>query len=570
MLIGIGKTKVIFRKLSLPLYGYALIGNYAEGSETDLFARAFIFESGNKKVAFVNIECSFISHHLKKALVEKLVSEMPEIGIGDENLMLSAQHTHSAPGGHSHYAFHNITSKGFRPDIFESYLNASFEAISEAWSNREACTIFLNADLIRSDSDIGFNRSLHAYNKNPDVEKQDEMNTHLAINRMMKQLRICSKDNSNKGVINWFGVQANSISSKNNRIHSDNKGYAASMLESDQSGTSPFIAAFCQEAAADVSANYYGRAKWWPRGRYEDDFKSAYANGFCHFEKAQDLIENEDFQIPISDQVDFYLAYFKLSNYECDPRFSHDGLPCKTGTACLGKSFMEGTPPDIEGIDVFSSSFFNLIIKSRETINQLPLVSSAEKRQNWSQIKDSQYPKKILVELEDKRILGYEKLNKLNLPSVLSDISEEINRKYETGSLKEHTWAPVILPIQIIRIGEIAIVGFPGDLTTTAGNRLRNSLLETLEPHGILDVIITCYANEHGGYANTREEYMEQTFEGGFNLFGQYTLAAFQTCFNIVARNMTEPVKIAIPKTEPPEFSKEELQRRTYRHKIKT
>lgn len=36
------------------------------------------------------------------------------------------------------------------------------------------------------------------------------------------------------------------------RVHSDNKGYAASLLENDKTEDRQFVAAFCSKAQADV------------------------------------------------------------------------------------------------------------------------------------------------------------------------------------------------------------------------------------------------------------------------------------------------------------------------------
>jgi hypothetical protein len=60
---------------------------------------------------------------------------------------------------------------------------------------------------------------------------------------------------------------------------------------------------------------------------------------------------------------------------------------------------------------------------------------------------------------------------------------------------------------------------------------------------------------------------MEQTFEGGFTLFGQHTLAGFQTCFGMIAKKITTNEAVSIKQIEPPDFSEEELLRRTFRKK---
>ena len=43
------------------------------------------------------------------------------------------------------------------------------------------------------------------------------------------------------------------------------------------------------------------------------------------------------------------------------------------------------------------------------------------------------------------------------------------------------------------------------------------------------------------GYVTTYEEYQEQAYEGGHTIFGQWTLAAFQTQFSSLAREMLKP-----------------------------
>lgn len=44
-------------------------------------------------------------------------------------------------------------------------------------------------------------------------------------------------------------------------------------------------------------------------------------------------------------------------------------------------------------------------------------------------------------------------------------------------------------------------------------------------------MILTSNANEFSGYTTTFEKYQTQHYEAGFTLFGQYTLAAYQTAF---------------------------------------
>jgi len=87
---------------------------------------------------------------------------------------------------------------------------------------------------------------------------------------------------------------------------------------------------------------------------------------------------------------------------------------------------------------------------------------------------------------------------------------------------------PAVLPFQIFRIGNLAIVGLPWEVTTMAGRRLRRDLLRELAPAGVDTVVIAGLANDYVNYLTTREEYASQQYEGASTLYGPWTLAAVQ------------------------------------------
>jgi neutral ceramidase len=149
---------------------------------------------------------------------------------------------------------------------------------------------------------------------------------------------------------------------------------------------------------------------------------------------------------------------------------------------------------------------------------------------------------------------------------VATDITDEIKRQYKAGALKEHTWTPIVLPVQILRVGDIAILGLPAEISTEAGNQLRKAVIEVLESIGIIDIVISSCSNEYGGYVTTFDEYQLQLFEGACTLFGQYTLAAFQTEFVNLANEMLKNPnqRNEASNLRPPIFSDNELKLRTY------
>ncbi len=98
---------------------------------------------------------------------------------------------------------------------------------------------------------------------------------------------------------------------------------------------------------------------------------------------------------------------------------------------------------------------------------------------------------------------------------------------------------PHIVPIQLLRIGDganaVAIVGVPGEITTTAGRRLKQCLRDAWRlPE--LPVAISGYTNEYSGYITTEEEYNAQHYEGASTLYGPHTLAAYLQLFTKLAK----------------------------------
>jgi neutral ceramidase len=71
----------------------------------------------------------------------------------------------------------------------------------------------------------------------------------------------------------------------------------------------------------------------------------------------------------------------------------------------------------------------------------------------------------------------------------------------DTGEVKiPYPWQPIILEIQLFRIGDVFIASTPSELTTMSGRRLRRSIRSRLESHGlhVQDVI---YSGPANGYA---------------------------------------------------------------------
>jgi neutral ceramidase len=82
---------------------------------------------------------------------------------------------------------------------------------------------------------------------------------------------------------------------------------------------------------------------------------------------------------------------------------------------------------------------------------------------------------------------------------------------------------PQILPVQVIRIGDRALVGLPFEVTVASGRRISSAVAREVGSPAVADVIVSSVANEYAGYVATPEEYALQHYEGGHTLYGPAT-----------------------------------------------
>jgi neutral ceramidase len=82
---------------------------------------------------------------------------------------------------------------------------------------------------------------------------------------------------------------------------------------------------------------------------------------------------------------------------------------------------------------------------------------------------------------------------------------------------------PRVLPVQVVRIGGVAVVCLPFELTVETGRRIEAAVADQVQGGDVDGVVVTSVANEYAGYCTTPEEYAEQRYEGGHTLYGPAT-----------------------------------------------
>ncbi|MDQ3935714.1 MAG: neutral/alkaline ceramidase [Actinomycetota bacterium] len=95
---GAGKADIT-PKLGYYLGGWTRADRVAGGQHTRLHARALVLKRGDRKVALVAIDLFMVPGGLLKQIGDRLAAR----GFSEQNILMSASHTHSGPGGYANY-----------------------------------------------------------------------------------------------------------------------------------------------------------------------------------------------------------------------------------------------------------------------------------------------------------------------------------------------------------------------------------------------------------------------------------------------------------------------------------
>jgi neutral ceramidase len=142
--VGRGIYDITGSAAELGMMGYAMVDQKTAGIHMRLRARAFLIESpcNGKRLVYVSADLGQVFQSVKQGVVKKLVAAYGDM-YSNENVILSATHTHSGPGGYSHYALYNLTILGYDQQNYDAIVNGIFQAIVRAHNNAKPATIEL-------------------------------------------------------------------------------------------------------------------------------------------------------------------------------------------------------------------------------------------------------------------------------------------------------------------------------------------------------------------------------------------------------------------------------------------
>ncbi|WP_280259117.1 neutral/alkaline ceramidase [Nocardia wallacei] len=496
-LVGCGLADVTGAVAGQGMMGYSELDQIATGLLTRCWARAYIIvdRATGDRVVFVNadIACLFQSVHL--AVLGRLAQRFGGL-YTERNVNLNATHNHNSCGGTAREYAYSLAAYGFQQNSHEAEVAGIVAAIAAAHERLAPGTVLLGHGELH---DASANRSREAFELNPAADKA-EFPGGIDPRVTVLRLRQGGKD---VGAITWFATHGTSLTDKNTLISVDNKGYASYRWEHDEmgvrhlDGAPAFVAAFAQTNAGDMTPNL-NLTPWHPGGPTDDNRANCaligerqYLCGRAAFDSARPMG---------SGGVDAVLRYVDMADVAIDGAYMPDGKPARTAPAMMGAAAAATSSEDNwkTQLAFLSEGDSNPMVAALGGIDA-PI-------EQW--MRDAQAPKLIVAPL---------------------------------GVLPPRPWVPQVVPIQIMRIGDLVLASGPAEYTVVSGLRIRQVVARALAVP-VENVLVQGYANGYSGYVTTPEEYVSQQYEGGETLYGRWTLPAYMQEFDRLARALAARV----------------------------
>jgi neutral ceramidase len=455
----------------LPMAGFSIFSDDGQGFRSKIMARVFYLKPAvGRPVALVQCDLlsgSVILHHR----VAELVAAKTDVEAG--GLMISATHTHSAPGNYFENMFYNNKASnrpGFDDRYFEFLSQQIADAVISAYETRKPAKIATGKTVIKG---VARNRSLPAYLHNNNIASLDKKpDEREAVNPFLHLVRIDCLDLDGRykplGAFTNFSLHPNTNPSELGSVyHGDIFSYSERKVEwkIKRHYSLPWEAV---HATANGS-----------HGDNNPDYSEDRVENFQDLEKFGDIIAAGVFDLFVS--LDDKLKNDVVIRYRA------------------------------RELDLFTDNAIGDIKIADKPVVGLATLAGARGRGrstflSWVPFIAPGWPRWIFTD------------------------SQQGHKRHAAGPLqplivpKEEF--PHILFLQVVQVDDTLLLPLPFEVTYEMGSRIEAHAQTAGRRAGLQGVnqyVVAGVSNGYFGYVTTPEEYSMQYYEGGSNLYGPNT-----------------------------------------------
>jgi len=537
--IGAGMHDTTGPPVGVMFAGMVNFDQTGEGIFLRTRSRAFVIQdrATEKRVVLAVVEQGMMSQDLHLAVVDRLKSKFGDI-YTEQNVLICATHTHSAPGGYfGHWGLNLAIGSGFCEETFENIVDGIAKSIEDAHERLTPGYITMGYGV--GDPRVGkrfsCSRSPEAYLGNPLEERdkyKNELGEHENVNRTITVLKFVTDEGEEIGMFVWVAAHPHVGGHNDKLIHGDTIGYAAYLLEKDHDvdyrDASPFVAAVAMNDAGDSMG-------WLPEDEPEKlerkrsltsvdrpsmrfDYRFVKRRGEAIHRETRAIYDEAE--RPLKGPVEGRIMYGRLTGFKIDPDYIAPEEVRYEGMAPVNEdrnNICVCKPVIGLGVGMWGG-------RGRDVANE------GHRFERLSELPEEA--------VKEDRLCHLEKFNFLHVGRNGGIFSSFHPFMAGTGRLLPDQ-PPVVedVSVQILRIGDFAALGLPYEITTMSGRRLRDRIKRVMTDLEYVE--INAVSNGYMCYVTTRDEYAVQCYEGGQNWFGPYTLNALTQMFCDLGNTMT-------------------------------
>ncbi len=480
---GVGKADIT------PQTGYYLGGwtradRVAHGQHTRLFSRALVLERGGKKFALVQVDLFMIPGGMVKQIGEILASR----GFSEQNILISASHTHSGPGGYANFATLNTAAPSLQtitdPTSFTNFLAPKkADPLLYTFLTKQISTAIRRADDDRAIATAGWGSAqLTGLTRNRSLE------AHLADHGIIKARGQGKESDDPGGYVHTIDPQVNVLRvdklkrvlpPHGNRSHVVRVPIGAwSTFPDHGTVTKSTFQFYNADHHASAMRVFEQRVRKLGKVPAKQEVLNVYGNS-----NEGDMSAGLDRSGPAaSDYVGRVEAAKMEEAWRAAGKHSsrRPAFDSRWTRACFCGQKVEN----------------NEQVAKESEVGIPFLTGSEEERGPLFDITGEEF--------EDRRgpDRGPPHGVKISAPGVGGGV-------------------PRAVPRVAFRLGQRMIVSLPGEGTKEVGERIKSAARAQLAGSGIKDVVLSGLANEFVLYFTTPEEYDRQHYEGGNTQFGR-------------------------------------------------
>ena len=494
---GVGKADIT------PRTGYYLGGwtrqdRVAQGQHTRLWARALVLQRGDRKVALVAIDLFMVPGGLVKHVGDALASR----GFSESNLLVSASHTHSGPGGYANFTTFNTaapsTGTATDPLSFYRFLDSP-PADPQLYSFlvRQITAAVRRADADRGPARAGWGRAeIHGLTQNRSIE------AHLADHGIQRERGSGSADQDPEGVDHTIDPQVNVL-----RVDKLVRGRRVpiggwSTFADHGTVTKSSFQYYNQDHHASALQVFEQRVRRAGRVPRRQLVLNVYGNS-NEGDQSAGLVRDGP---AASDYVGRVEAAAMVRAWR------------RAGTA------LTPTPE----LDVrWTRTCFCGQVTEGGNVADYPMIG-------FPFLTGSEEERGPLFDVTHVPFEG----TRSPLPTP--------GQGHKTGIRLDQSTVPKAVPLTALRVADGVIVTLPGEPTTEVGARVRTAVRQAT---GLERVVVSGLAGEFIQYFTTPEEYDRQHYEGGSTLYGPLSSNLLRQELAELARRLVrgEPAQAAYP-----------------------